>query len=107
MQASWRLRLKGGNGKDDFGAANIIEPVEDTNRKRVLTGRQRRDPEIVVLGWGIADAGIWCDEDPLAAVHAVLCAIDRGGGIARGKRSGMPSTHFSRSRTNPRIFNQW
>ena len=81
------MRLGPGGDVDDcFGAADVFEAVVGADGDGVFAGRERLgEREFVALFERIADGADWGDHDPVAAVDAVLGAIDGAGCVARGE----------------------
>ena len=78
--AGRRLGSCGRNGENGFRASDIFKAVVGAHRNRVLTcietACQSLDGELIVFFGGIADPTDWCNEDPFAAVNAVLGSLN-------------------------------
>src|SRR5208283_6103995 len=61
--------------------ADVLESVVSPYRDRVLTGCQSLHGELVTFRSAVADAMCRRQQNPLAAVHAVLCLLNAAGRI--------------------------
>src|SRR5690349_2109210 len=78
------LWLRGWNEDCSFGAADVFERIVRSDGDGVFARRKSGgDGEFVALFESVADVSNGCDENPVAAVHAVLGAVNAAGRVAR------------------------
>src|ERR1700674_1331081 len=94
----------GGHGEGGVRAAHILEAVVSAHCNCMLPGRQGRRAEAVLRDKRVAYTCARSDENPVAAVQAVLRTLDRRGCIARGEGCGMAATHFSGWQSYPEVL---
>ena len=68
-----------------FCAADVFEAVVGADGDGVFARGEAAQREFVVFARGVADVPDWREENPVAAVDAVLRAVDAAGGIARSE----------------------
>ena len=69
---------------DRLRAADIVKAIEGAHRNRMFTRREcLGQREFVPFFERVADTADWRDQNPIAAIDAVLRAVDAAGCVAR------------------------